>query len=237
MEKYNENLMIYVNEYRQNFEQTIEMPNCCPYCGNKVNFIIQYKDFFYKNNSDAVDFDKIFIAATCPSCYKTVSIVNRKAICLGSDCYVLLNYSPSPKEEIKFNESITQISPDFIRIYNQAYNAKLAEFDELVGCGYRKALEFLIVDFLKKVINLSDDEIKKEKTLGAKIKNLLPEDFKKQTLTLATWMGNDETHYYKEYDYTNGDLEKHIKVFCNLIENYMVEKESSEKVNAKQSNK
>lgn len=52
------------------------------------------------------------------------------------------NYSvPSKFFEKEFEESIC-LSPQFVKIYNQAFQAESQQLDEIAGLGYRKALEF-----------------------------------------------------------------------------------------------
>src|SRR5947209_9012383 len=45
-------------------------------------------------------------------------------------------------------ETISNISPNFHKIYNEAYKAEQFGLMEICGVGYRKALEFLIKDYL-----------------------------------------------------------------------------------------
>lgn len=52
--------------------------------------------------------------------------------------------SPSCKE---FDSEIQEISPSFVKIYNQALAAEELNLSEIAGMGYRKSLEFLIKDF------------------------------------------------------------------------------------------
>lgn len=49
-------------------------------------------------------------------------------------------------KDIVFSDIINEISPGFVKIYNQAHEAEIRLLDDIVGGGYRKALEFLIKD-------------------------------------------------------------------------------------------
>ena len=105
----------------------------------------------------------------------------------------------------EFSEKISVLSPLFIEIYNQAYQAEQEGLNQICGMGYRKALEFLIKDFLiyKKPDN---SESLKTKDLGKCAAEL--EEYYPPLKTLASravWLGNDETHYTRRH--TEYDLE------------------------------
>ena len=61
---------------------------------------------------------------------------------------IKLNYSaPVNFKERDFDDKLKKVSPQFVKIYNQALKAEEYSLDEIAGLGYRKALEFLIKDF------------------------------------------------------------------------------------------
>ena len=47
-----------------------------------------------------------------------------------------------------FSNIISELSPNFCEIYNQAYIAEQTNLMQICGTGYRKSLEFLIKDYL-----------------------------------------------------------------------------------------
>ena len=47
-----------------------------------------------------------------------------------------------------FPKLIQKLSPDFCEIYNQAYIAQQQGSTKISGIGYRKALEFLVKDYV-----------------------------------------------------------------------------------------
>src|SRR5437868_3199481 len=55
---------------------------------------------------------------------------------------------------VQFEDSIKKISPKFCEIYQEAHNAEEYRLTQICGVGYRKALEFLIKDYL--ISNHSD---------------------------------------------------------------------------------
>ena len=64
--------------------------------------------------------------------------------------------------------------------------------------GYRKALEFLLKDYL-----ISQEPGKKEEIsssfLGACLKKYIDDSRIKQCAARAVWLGNDETHYSRKW--------------------------------------
>jgi hypothetical protein len=118
----------------------------------------------------------------------------------------------------KFNESIEEISPSFVLIYNEAYSAEQKNLKEICGVGYRKALEFLIKDYT--IQNNGEDE---EKILKMRLANCIKEyvndERVKAVVKRAVWLGNDETHYVKKWETKNlEDLKKLIDLTVHWIE-------------------
>jgi hypothetical protein len=98
-----------------------------------------------------------------------------------------------------FSERISSISPMFCQIYNQALNAERAGWALIAGPGYRKALEFLVKDYL---CGLKPDDCNKIKSmqLGPCIGTFVDNDKVKQMAQRAAWLGNDETHYLRKWE-------------------------------------
>ncbi len=111
-------------------------------------------------------------------------------------------------EEITFQKNITSISPLFAEIFNQAHIAEDNGLKHICGPGYRKALEFLIKDFLI-LHRFKGDQAKKEDIgklfLGAAIQKFVEDERIKQCAKRAAWLGNDETHYTRRWE--DKDLE------------------------------
>lgn len=99
------------------------------------------------------------------------------------------------------------------------------ELKQIVGPAYRKALEFLIKDYA--ISNKGDDE---EKIKGMSLTNCIKtyiEDSKAiDCAKRATWIGNDETHYVKEWkDKDINDMKILMEIVINCIENKILHKQ------------
>jgi len=125
-------------------------------------------------------------------------------------------------KDITFPLSVQEISPSFCEIYNQAHQAEANKLDQITGPGYRKALEFLVKDFLVGY-QFKDNEEKRESVLKAQlgncISNFISEERIKSVAKRAAWLGNDETHYYRKWiDKDISDLKTLISMTVSWID-------------------
>ena len=137
----------------------------------------------------------------------------------------LLTLSPIKFQRVDFADTIKTISPNFVEIYNQALDAESHGLVEIVGIGMRKALEFLIKDFV-----ISEHPELKDAILGNFlsncIKNYVTDPNVKQCAERAVWLGNDEAHYRRKWENTDiNDLKRLIKLSVHWIESAIVTKE------------
>lgn len=135
------------------------------------------------------------------------------------DNYVFLNntFIRSFFKVEEFDEEIKTLSTNFIKIFTQAKVADDMGLELICGSGYRKALEFLVKDYLiyikpqkKVVIN--------DLSLGTLIVKEVDYEKIKIAAGLAKDVGNDETHYQKKLEgLTIEDLKKLIKITAHWI--------------------
>lgn len=135
--------------------------------------------------------------------------------------YSALVYSGSyPFEPLDtaFTEHIKRISPQFCAIANEAGNADESGWKLVAGPGYRKALEFLIKDYLCLAQPEDAEKIKKAQ-LGPCIADYVTNENVKAMAARAVWLGNDETHYTRKWeDKDLEDLKKLIQLTVHWIE-------------------
>lgn len=184
------------------------LPDECPYCHKSIipvryadNILGGYIELIFKcPNSDC---NKSFIS-TYESNYSGYHLF------LYSNVGRMLQYP--------FSNEINLISPSFVIIYNEAFFAEQHSLFQICGVGYRKALEFLIKDYLVK-LKPEKENIIKEKFLGNCIKDDVDDVRIKKVAERAVWLGNDETHYVRLWEESSlADLKKLIELTVHWIE-------------------
>jgi hypothetical protein len=147
--------------------------------------------------------------------------------------YKLTALEPLRFQGREFSSQIAAISPRFIKIFQESQRAKALGLTEVSGPGYRKALEFLIKDYA-----ISREPEKREaiikKQLGSVIDDHVSDRTIKSTAKRATWLGNDETHYYRIWeDYDIEDMKVLIELTVRWVESDELTREYEEKMVAK----
>ena len=197
------------------------LPDKCPLCKRGIRCELSSAHFSQTQHY-------LFVAVLCPF---------DDCGCMFTGHYSDTNdyqFSTSPEFELnnsglliynnktEFPEEITNLSPEFCKIYDQAQQAENAKLDKICGPGFRKALEFLIKDFLLnlKFKNDKDAQTKvRAATLAQCINNYIDEPRIKSTAARATWLGNDETHYDRKWSEMDiKDLKKLITMTVSWIE-------------------
>ena len=129
----------------------------------------------------------------------------------------VLSVEPTRFEKQSFDDNITNLSPQFDKIFNQALAAESSGLDEIAGLGYRKALEFLVKDFAIYKHSDKSEEIKKL-ALSQCIQKYIDDDRIKTLAERSAWIGNDEAHYIrKQTDRDVNDMKSFIKAIVYFI--------------------
>ncbi len=195
-----------------------KFPDSCPACKRGIKPIFCYAftmDVIDDPFSGASGISRVVFRCPFRDCGKL--FVTRYFTSIHrNDYYLDETYELHYVEFVHFPDSIKKISEKFSKIYNQSNVAENNGLNEICGAGYKKALEFLIKDYLiKKTPDLADD-IKKE-FLGESIKRI--DDRKiKQTSERAVWLANDESHYVRKWE--EKDI-KDLKILIQLVVNWI----------------
>jgi hypothetical protein len=192
-------------------ENVIQYQIKCPFC--HANIVPNYL---------CIDKYNLFVSCCNDSCRSHFIIGQNEK---GKYVKILPNSIPSSKE---FSEIITSISPSFSAIYNQAYHAEQANLDQICGVGYRKALEFLIKDYL---ISKETDEKVIENLKNKFLNNCIQENVQNENIKnvakRAVWLGNDETHYIRKW--ADKDV-SHLKQLIDLTIRWIESEVETERV-------
>lgn len=78
----------------------------------------------------------------------------------------LVETAPMTVQGKSFGPAVEAVSPAFVKIYAEAEQALALGLKEIAGPGFRKALEFLIKDYAKKISDPSTHPDIEKKLLG-----------------------------------------------------------------------
>lgn len=170
-------------------------PDHCPLCKHAIKPTTLYSDTYQSGNN------RWFLVNLylCKHCYRVfVALFRCDNDKVPVNCK--LEYiGPKKFSEQAFDKHISALSPSFVKIYNQAKEAETMGLDEMAGIGYRKALEFLIKDYL--IHSVPEDTVKiKGMELGNCIANKVNNEKLKIVASRSAWLGNDQTHYVQRFE-------------------------------------
>lgn len=154
----------------------------------------------------------------CRACFQTFVTLHR---CHVEDiCHKyrssLIYAEPQRFHAQPFDKNICALSPQFVKIYNQALAADEFGLDEIAGLGYRKSIEYLLKDYLCRQDPSNSDAIKSE-FLGKAIGRI--KEVRIKTLTeRAVWIGNDEAHYVRKHQKLDiDDMKRFIDALLHYV--------------------
>jgi hypothetical protein len=189
-------------------------PDTCPICHRGIQ-PVDHGWSLISGNNEVIE--RVFV---CPlrSCQRL--FIARYHQNMTSANFYLSQCVPAEPQNYSPPAELKQISPDFCAIYNEAHKAEQLGLLLVSGPGYRKALEFLIKDYLTSV--QETDEAKKEIAelpLMACVREYVTDSRMRATSERAAWLGNDETHYIRKWeDKDLQDLKKFITLTCFWIQ-------------------
>lgn len=193
----------FVDGYGQDFQFTVDnLPTTCPHCGKEVDFSSQYCEY---NN----DTHKYSFFLKCPFCEEfSLYVINQS--------FYPIAFYPTPQIVVAAPNNVASISPSFNAIYRQSQLAENYSLTDICGMGYRKALEFLVKDYLISLYPDEKETISKEPLMQS-IRRIDHKQIKILAEKIA-WLGNDETHYTRKH--TDLDLQD-LKRFLDKVIKYI----------------
>lgn len=184
----------------------------CPFCG-----VINIPEYLFLKNVERSDFLNVFTQCTNPTC-RNMFITQFSTVGVRKPVFTKILPTALP-EKRTFSNIISELSPNFCEIYNQAYIAEQTNLMQICDTGYRKSLEFLIKDYLISTLPEDQHEAIKNKFLNNCIRDNISNINIKTVASRAVWLGNDETHYTRKWeDKDINDLKSIIELTLHWIE-------------------
>ena len=181
-----------------------QIPNFCPNCGKTVAPIVEHSTT--SNSSNDTDFlVGLLLRCSDEKCNQYFELEyhgTRSLLQNGNHAHRIddhpVKQNTIPPVDDNFPAEVSEVSPIFKKTYDQALMAENIGLDQIAGVGYRKAVEFLVKDYLISVKNKPADKIKKDFLMPAI--NEIDYQPIHDLATAATWIGNDETHYVRTWE-------------------------------------
>lgn len=189
----------------------VEVPSLCPMCHTSISPDC-LGGFITDSATDSPMYTALFM---CPACRKTFMVTYP-----GSSATPDV-IAPFSVEKRIFSDRINAVSESFQDLYHQARVAEANGLTDLAGVAYRKALEFLVKDYLILKSPESSEDVRR-RTLSQCIASLDYPDL--QALSRAcSWIANDCTHYERQHpDFGLDELKLFLDGAVSLIDLQMV---------------
>ena len=186
-------------------KQDVELdtfPKTCPYCNLQINAEHRHASFFLRGRSFSGPPQTCLEAVfQCPSqeCTRLFIAMYEAATADSHSPFFFVKTIPTAEHTRLFDDFVKEVSPRFCGIWNEAHQAEQAGLTQICGMGFRKAIEFLIKDYL---IQQKPNEEKNILTtfLGTCISQHIDDPRIKSCAKRAVWLGNDETHYLRKWE-------------------------------------
>lgn len=205
--------VIHLSNSRESMEDVRLSPSC-PCCGTTL---------FPKNlYSVCIDHDEeeenvIYILNYCNNCSECFISKHLYDESTGFG-YVFDSNAPVKTVSCNFSDSIKNLSPDFVSIYQQASIADSLGLNLISGISYRKSFEFLVKDYAIHKNPHSSGTISSSPLMFC-IKNYINDSRLVSLACASTWIGNDETHYTRKHpDYGTEQMKAFIHAFVTFID-------------------
>lgn len=193
-------------------------PSECPSCHSFIKPELKIGCLDFDTEADFFRTQVVFLCPR-PACARLFIAIYGDGPNFHMDqIFTLSAVVPLEPNDHKFSDAIKNISDNFCKIYNHAFTAEQHSLTEISGVGYRKALEFLVKDYIIAQYP-NKEEIIKKTDISKCIKDYIESKMIKEIAERAVWLGNDETHYLRKWlEKDVNDLKKLINMVVNLFE-------------------
>lgn len=200
----------------------LDFPDTCPICHRSICPVAKYAHF---DDSSYFTFSVMFYCNGCNSFFVG------KYHCDYNEA-VLLETFPNVYQGRKFSELISNLSPNFVEIYNQSECAESNGLTRICGMGYRKAAEFLVKDFC--IHEHPEDESKILSESFAESISRLDNQTMQKLANNCRMLGNDEVHVVVRYEEGIPEMKDFLNSLMSYVEFSLNSEKSLHRVQADQ---
>jgi hypothetical protein len=186
-------------------------PTTCPRCGTGTDGpILDGHKVLYGTSPNC----GLILSIQCTHCGHCFLAIYEYESKTSQATYIACLPGPTGAE---LYQGLVQLSPRFEKVHRQAEFAELNGMIDLAAIGYRTALEILIKDYAVQELKEEPDTVANKK-LAAAISAYLKQDRLVKTADVVRLLGNDYTHYQKEFpEHDFVILKRYYKIFLDLI--------------------
>ena len=197
----------------------LEVVEYCPHCDVTISPILISQHKFYDESLN-LPMHTLVLQCNRHNCSRLYLADIWLQSGFASEDVTVIDYSILPKvTKVYDDDKISDISPEFVNIYNESLKAEGIGLLKICGCGYRKAIEFLVKDYIissnKDNEDFNINDIKKSTRVIKLIEKYFEDPLLISVAKKLFWLGNDETHYERKWE------SKDIKDMKNLIEVFL----------------
>jgi hypothetical protein len=196
-----------------------ELPTFCPRCRrNSIPMILGNAAMDYYDEGGEFRFDLPLFCTACNGAFigQYFGLDDTMSDHPLTDLE-FLGTVPAAERETIVAFALANISPQFAKVYDEAVAAEKAGLEDLSGAGYRRALEFLVKDYLI-YRNPAEKETYIKTTLSNCIKHHVKMPEIEEIAGEAVSIGNDYVHFEKYTKREVHELRGLIKLVWRWIE-------------------
>ena len=203
----NQTLTVRYPQTSSTSSDEFDIDEFCPHCGQPGSQIV-FSSMTYDSFNNLENAVAFFVQCPRRNCKKFhIQAFPFRKNSFGSSTIAEIGkkipYTYKVKHVNNLPEIVNITFPAFKTIYEQSLEAEAQGLDQIAGIGYRKAIEFLIKEYVIHKQPENEDNVK-SKFLGKVIDENLSEFPKIQALAkAAVWIGNDETHFVRVHEDKN----------------------------------
>lgn len=212
--------MEFINQeiYYESSWIKVQIPKFCPHCGAVNN---PKSQILSRNKIKTSDKEESVISIThfCNACNKShfsIEVQN------DDNSFSIKSIYPETQPTL-LAEEVIRLSPRFAKVYADSEAAEQRGATELAGTGYRSALEILIKDYALKYSGDNKEAIAKLNLSSAIQKYFNGDVF--NAAEVVRLLGNDYTHWEKQYDFKLSQLKAYLDIFVSNIKIQVMVKE------------